>query len=168
MCLIEAAQLSEYSKMVGMLILTGLWGCAPSLIGQPVIFKEVKGGYLQEVLADEPISHWRLNGDVMGAVKVDTDKALGLASSADAIELKAADFGGDEVAVEMWIKDCSGPLLTYRTVEGGYDFRLSIQEGLVIDLAGGRRRADFVLDKGQWHLLGVSWRNSSFHVPPNV
>ena len=92
--------------------------------------------YVQEVFADDPLGHWRLEGEVEGALGA-TSKGR-FFKDQELLELKGADFGGTEFAVEMWVKDVGGDLLTYTTPKGprGRDSATS-RHRLILPAFGG-------------------------------
>ncbi|MGM0556043.1 MAG: caspase family protein [Myxococcota bacterium] len=116
--------------------------------------------YVREVLSDEPVAYWRLEGDgdrhVEGAIEGDPNGATRFDEEHSIVLGGMNEFDKYAFTVSMWVKAPKGRFLAYTSEEQPAGLVLEHGESLGVTILGERVETEVKLDE-QWHLLSVSW-----------
>ena len=139
-------------------VMSQILGCSPAELEYPIstLDRSSFSPYVQEVQADEPVDHWRLDQIPHGAVKGDTDGYVHL-TQGEKIVLKNKDLGGKEFSVELWLRNANGNVLSFMDEHENKVFALDVSHVLQVSIYGNIFDTGIVLSATQWQHLGVSW-----------
>lgn len=118
--------------------------------------------YVQEIAADEPLGHWRMDGDADGALLSEPDAGLRF-DGARQMALRADDFGGRAFGVECWARDLDrGTIFSYATARRPDALALTcLDDEFTITLQGDARRTGVPCASPGWRHLALTWSQES-------
>ncbi|MGM0556046.1 MAG: caspase family protein [Myxococcota bacterium] len=122
--------------------------------------------YVREVLSDEPVAYWRLEGDgdrrVDWAIEGDSDGATRFDDEHSIVLGGMNEFDKYAFTVSMWVKAPNGRFLAYTSEEQPAGLVLEYGDSLAVTIAG--QRVDTGVEiADRWQLLSLSWRGEGGH-----
>ena len=121
--------------------------------------QSIMSSYQLDLDADQPLAHWRISGletgAIAGAQKGSRSFKLGQSQI-----LRGADIGGDELSVELWLKNAQGTVLRYMGAEGDQILALTMTPTVRGALRNQAFDTAVNLKEDTWQHLGFSWRGS--------
>ncbi len=152
----------------GAWVVWALWalvGCAGplELIEAPSIDHRPRSPYAQEIAADAPVGHFRLDGAEDGALEIELDGAWRF-DGRTSRELVAPAFGGEAWTVELWARRIEGGTLI--AMSGARDpVALALEcgaAGVAIEIHGEVVLTGVQCPSGDvWRHLAVAWEGGA-------